>query len=188
MSIENLLSIGTKLGYIFVLSARVSCLFSEFAFGNLESGKLCSNLYDILSHTYRAIFLVSRVAFFSALTCTRVRTYRFTLRSLYLLSSSRWRIVVHSKTLVPEFLLSLLQSHSQEENIPMHKYIYTKHAVRTIFQLNSLALYFFFPFFSLVFISFFDLLLLLDSSTYFFPSSPLNLDTVTIRTFFQFSE
>lgn len=37
---ENPLSVGTRLGYIFVLPASLYHPLSELAFGNLESGKL----------------------------------------------------------------------------------------------------------------------------------------------------
>jgi len=80
---ENPLSVGTRLGYIFVLPASLS----EVAFGNLESGKLRFGLYDTLAHTYRTISLV-RVAFFLSLvpaytrplaTLVFVRSLRFLL-------------------------------------------------------------------------------------------------------------
>lgn len=73
---KNPLSVGTRLGYIFVLPASLYRSLSELAFGNLESGKLRFGLYDTLAHTYRTISLVDRVAFFSAPSRTRVSPQR----------------------------------------------------------------------------------------------------------------
>lgn len=61
---ENPLSVGTRLGYIFVLPASLYRSLSEVAFGNLESGKLRFDPYDTLAHTYRTISLVSRLRCF----------------------------------------------------------------------------------------------------------------------------
>ena len=70
---ENPLSVGTRLGYIFVLPTSLYRSLSEVAFGNLESGKLRFGPYDTLAHTYRTISLVSRPRRFLFTSRSRVR-------------------------------------------------------------------------------------------------------------------
>jgi len=70
---ENPLSVGTRLGYIFVLPASLYRPLSEVAFGNLESGKLRFGPYDTLAHTYRTISLVSPPRRFPFASRPRIR-------------------------------------------------------------------------------------------------------------------
>jgi hypothetical protein len=116
---KNPLSVGTKLGYIFVLPASLYRSLSELAFGNLESGKLRFDPYDTLAHTYRTISLVDRVAFFSV---PSARAYVPNVRlissadSLCFLLSRREKVVASCGILVPETLLPAPSSHSQKGN------------------------------------------------------------------------
>lgn len=82
---ENPLSVGTRLGYIFVLPASLYRSLSEVAFGNLESGKLRFGPYDTLAHTYRTISLVSRPRRF--LFASLVPAYARPLATLVLVRS-----------------------------------------------------------------------------------------------------
>lgn len=148
---ENPLSVGTRLGYIFVLSASLYRSLSELAFGNLESGKLrFGPVRHTRSYLSNYISLVGRAAFFSrfsllpaahallARVSSLSRLSPFIQPAVYvsipfaagkplLRLGCQWRSPYyhrHRRTL--------------EKGIPMHKYIRAKRALRALsVSLNS---------------------------------------------------
>jgi len=128
---ENPLSVGTRLGYIFVLPASLYRSLFEVAFGNLESGKLRFDPYDTLAHTYRTISLVSRPRRF--LFASRPRLQRSSSSAVYVsLFLTARKIAASSKMLVAKSLLPTPSSRIFEKGIPMHKYILAKRALRAV--------------------------------------------------------
>lgn len=121
---ENPLSVGTRLGYIFVLSASLYRSLSELAFGNLESGKL---RFGPVRHTrsylsnYISLVSVAPLSFPAPSRTARavlaVRSSPFIQPAVYVsIPFAAGQTVASSRMLVAESLLPAPSSHSREGN------------------------------------------------------------------------
>lgn len=139
---ENPLSVGTRLGYIFVLSASLYRSLSELAFGNLESGKLrFGPVRHTRSYLSNYISLVGRAAFFSRFPLLPASTRAARARASSLRPSPFIQPAVYvsipfaaGKPLLRlgcQWRSPYYQHHRRtlEKGIPMHKYIRARNAL-----------------------------------------------------------
>lgn len=160
---ENPLSVGTRLGYIFVLPASLYRSLSEVAFGNLESGKLRFGPYDTLAHTYRTISLASPPRRFPFASRPRIRAparKRSSSSAVYVsFFLTARKIAASSKMLVAKSLLLALsrrkfqcistfsrntlcvQSPSSNQTLPLPFFSLSPHFLISFFSHLSLFFY-----------------------------------------------